>query len=293
MTESAGVATTPGVVDAHHHLWDLQVRDQPWTVQVPPLHRTFDLAELRPQLAAAGVDRTVLVQTIHVAEETPELVELAASSPVIAGVVGWTDLTHASVDDQLAALRAAPGGDWLVGIRHGVQSEADPQWLRRADVTRGLRAVGSAGLVYDLLVTTSQLPAVIETVRALPGVRFVLDHGGKPPIATGELDPWREHIDAIAGAPNIAVKLSGLFTEAAADWSADDIRPFTEHLLDRFGAERVMFGSDWPVSTLRATYGNVVTATRTIVEALSSREQDAVFGGTAIRWYDLDAVERC
>jgi len=293
LTEAVEVMADPRVVDSHHHLWDLGVRDQPWTVLLPSLRRTFDLAELRPQLEAAGVGRTVLVQTVHVAEETPEMLRLAAISPVVAGVVGWTDLTVDDVDERLAALRAAPGGEWLVGVRHGVQGEADPRWLQRPDVTRGLRAVGSVGLVYDLLVTTTQLPAVIETVRALPGVRFVLDHGGKPPIARGGLDPWRQHIDAIAAAENVAVKLSGLFTEAAPDWSVDDIRPFADHLLDRFGAERTMFGSDWPVSTLRATYGEVVAATRVLTGALSPGEQAAVFGGTATRWYDLDTGERC
>lgn len=290
MTEPSEVVLPP-VVDAHHHLWDLEVRDQPWTTELPSLRRSFGLAELLPQLAAAGVDRTVLVQTVDVAEETPELLGLAASCPVVSGVVGWTDLTAVGVGDRLAELRAAPGGEWLVGLRHGVQSEADPRWLQRTEVIRGLREVAAAGLVYDLLVTPTQLPAVIDTVHALPEVRFVLDHGGKPPIASGELDPWRSHVDALADAPNVAVKLSGLFTEAADGATADDVRPFAEHLLSRFGADRTMFGSDWPVSTLRAGYADVVAATRELVSAATSAEQRSVFGGTAVRWYGLDA--RC
>ena len=158
-------------VDAHHHLWDLAVRDQPWLADdgLEPLRRTFTVEELARAARPAGVDATVLVQTITDAAETPDLLALAAEHELIAGVVGWVDLTADDVAGALVALRELPGGDRLVGIRHQVQGEPDPEWLCRADVRRGLRAVADAGLAYDLLTIPVQLPAAVATVRALPG----------------------------------------------------------------------------------------------------------------------------
>ena len=276
-------------VDAHHHVWDLAVRDQPWTAGLPALRRSFALAELEPELRREGIDATVLVQTVDVPEETPELLALAAKHPVIAGVVGWVDLTAPDVADQIAELVAGPGGRRLVGIRHGVQGEPDPRWLCRDDVRRGLAAVADAGLVYDLLVVPVQLPAAVETVRALPGLRFVLDHAGKPMIAQGERAGWAADIAALGAEDNVAVKLSGLVTEADLDnWSIDDIRPYAEDVLAAFGPERTMYGSDWPVCLLAADYPRVAGLARALIAGLSEVERDAVLGGTAARWYRLD-----
>jgi L-fuconolactonase len=275
-------------IDAHHHVWDLAVRDQPWTAGLPSLRRTFGFDELRPQLAEAGIDATVLVQTITVADETPEFLALAERTPEIAGVVGWVDLTAADVPERLESLRSGPGGRWLVGIRHQVQGEADPAWLVRPDVLHGLAAVADAGLSYDLIVTASQLPAAIGAAHELPDLRFILDHGGKPLIATGQTQPWRRDIAALAALPNVAVKLSGLFTEAAPDWTVDTIRPYVEHLLASFGPQRIMFGSDWPVCTLRAEYVDVVALTRELLADCSAADAAAIFGSTVTSWYGLD-----
>ncbi len=277
-------------IDAHHHVWDLSVRDQPWTADLPGLHRSFDLAELRPSVLAHGVDATVVVQTITVADETPELLALAAREPLVAGVVGWVDLTAPDVADRLAALRSRPGGHRLVGIRHQVQGEPDPRWLCRDDVRRGLAAVAAAGLAYDLLVVPPQLPAAIETVAALPELTFVLDHAGKPAIASGGgLASWRSDIRALAALPNVAVKLSGLITEADhATWTVDQLRPYARTLLDAFGADRVMFGSDWPVCLLAGSYDDVIAAAEVLTGGLDAREQAAVFGRTAARWYRIE-----
>jgi L-fuconolactonase len=276
-------------VDAHHHVWDLAVRDQPWTAGLPALRRSFGLAELEPALRGAGIDATVLVQTVDLPDETPEFLALAEAHPLVAGVVGWVDLTAPDVADQLAAAAAAPGGRHLVGIRHGVQSEPDPRWLCRPDVRRGLAAVADAGLVYDLLVVPGQLPAAVDTAAALPGLRFVLDHAGKPRIAEGAREPWSADILALAGHDNVAVKLSGLVTEADhGGWKPADIRPYAEHVLTAFGPGRTMFGSDWPVCLLAADYPDVVELARDQAAALSPAEQAAVFGGTAARWYGLD-----
>lgn len=182
---------TPGIVDAHHHVWDLSVRDQDWITgpELAPIRRTFTLDDLAPDLRAAGVDATVLVQTVTVAEETPEFLALAERSELVAGVVGWTDLTRPDVDDTLERLRELPGGRHLVGIRHQVQGEPDPEWLLRPDVRRGLAAVADAGLVYDLLVLPHQLPACVKAAAEHPELTFVLDHLGKPPIASGSSTP--------------------------------------------------------------------------------------------------------
>ncbi|NNN33237.1 amidohydrolase family protein [Streptomyces sp. S3(2020)] len=270
-------------VDAHHHLWDLAVRDQDWIAEDSPIRRDFTVADLAPEAAAAGVDRTVLVQTITVAEETPEFLELADTHDLIAGVVGWTDLTRPDVADELARLRELPGGRHLKGIRHQVQGEPDPHWLLRADVRRGLAAVAEAGLVYDLLVLPHQLPACVKAAEALPQLTFVLDHLGKPPIASGALEPWAADLRALAAHPNTVGKLSGLVTEAdPATWTIDDLRPYADVALDAFGPDRLMFGSDWPVCGLAATYGEVLDTARALVGP-----DTRVFETTATRVYDL------
>jgi L-fucono-1,5-lactonase len=279
------------MIDAHHHLWDPARRSYPWMEDpaLGPIRRRYGLDELRALTAAAGIERTVLVQTVGDVAETEEfLLTAAASEGLIAGVVGWVDLTAGSVDDALAALSDGPAGARLVGVRHQVQDEATPDWLARADVARGIDAVGRAGLVYDLLVRADGVPACIAAADAHPAVQFVLDHAGKPPIATGELDGWRRDIAALARRPNVTVKLSGLVTEAAwQSWSAADLRPVVEHLLVCFGPTRMMFGSDWPVCELAASYGEVFSVAGELLAGLDPAERADVFGGTASRVYGL------
>ncbi|MDT9696446.1 amidohydrolase family protein [Streptomyces sp. P17] len=269
-------------VDAHVHVWDLSVRDQDWIGRNSPIRRDFTVADLAPRARAAGVDRAVLVQTVTVREETPEFLALADEHDLIAGVVGWTDLTGPDVAEELARLRELPGGRYLKGIRHQVQGEADPRWLLRADVRRGLAAVAEAGLVYDLVVLPHQLPACAKAAAALPELTFVLDHLGKPLVASGALEPWATDIRALAALPNTVCKLSGLLTEAdPASWTVDGLRPFADTVLDAFGPDRLMFGSDWPVCTQVASYGEVLAITREWADA------DEIFHGTAVRVYDL------
>ncbi|MEU2715391.1 amidohydrolase family protein [Streptomyces sp. NPDC007205] len=275
-------------VDAHHHLWDLSVRDQDWIPEHSPLRRDFTLADLEPEARAAGVDRTVLVQTVTVPEETPELLALAAEHDLIAGVVGWTDLTRTDVADELARLRELPGGAFLKGIRHQVQGEPDPGWLLRKDVRRGLAAVAAAGLVYDLVVLPHQLPACTEAAAALPRLTFVLDHLGKPPIASGEHEPWASALRALAALPNTVAKLSGLVTEAdPAARTVADLRPYTDTALEAFGPGRLMSGSDWPVCTLTATYAEVHATAAELTAGLGETERQALFEGTATAVYRL------
>ncbi len=279
-------------VDAHHHVWDITTRRQPW-MSAPgcePMARTFSASEHAVLAQAAGVDASVVVQCVSDEAETCELLEIARADPVIAAVVGWVDLTAADIADRLGALLAAPGGECLRGIRHQVHDEADPDWLRRPDVLRGIRAVGAAGLLYELLVKTPQLPAAIVAVGELPEVQFVVDHAAKPPIAAGAREPWSSLLTSLATHSNVTCKLSGLTTEATwQSWTDDDLRPWATVVLDAFGPGRVMAGSDWPVCTLAATYEASLGVADRLSRHLSSAEREAVLDGTARSTYRLPA----
>jgi len=276
-------------VDSHHHFWDPGRADYPWmTDDLVAIRRAFGPDDLRPLLAAARIDASIVVQTRSSIEETAELLATAAGEPFVAGVVGWVDLTDPAVPEAISRLRELPGGQRLVGVRHQVHDEDDPAWLGRPDVRRGLAAVGDAGLTYDLLVRTRELPAALEAVRALPDLRFVVDHVAKPEIARGVLEPWAGRLSTLAGLPNTFCKLSGMVTEAVwTDWSVDDLRPYAEVVLETFGPSRLLFGSDWPVCLLAAGYQDVVDVTHALLEDLSVDERGAVFGGTALEVYRL------
>jgi L-fucono-1,5-lactonase len=281
------------IVDTHHHLWDPAARRHAWLDGLPRLRRPFTMVDYRAAAAAEGVTASVLVQVLNSAEETGEFLAIAAGSaeggvPVIAGVVGWADLTREDLGDELDRLRGLPGGDRLVGLRHLVQDEPDPGWLERPGVQRGLRAVGAAGLAFDLLVRPGQLPAALRAATELSDVRFVLDHGAKPEIAAGRIEPWAGLVGSLAGLPNVTCKLSGLVTEAGTGWSAGDFLPYVDRLLGSFGPGRLMFGSDWPVCTLAASYREVMALARDALGGrLSPGERDAVFGANAVGVYGL------
>jgi L-fuconolactonase len=247
--------------------------------------------ELRPHLGRNAIDTTVVVQTLCRVEETTDLLAAAAREPLIGGVVGWVDLSSPSVSDRLVELIEGKGGDRLVAIRHLVQSEPDPRWLCREDVSQGIRAVSAANLVTEVVVRPWQLSSVFETVRDLDGVSFVLDHGGKPNVAAGSLPSWREDVSRIGKLPNVAVKLSGLVTEAGhRTWTVDQLRPYCEVLLETFGTDRTMWGSDWPVCLLAASYDEVALAAEELTSHLSGTEKEAIFGATALQWYSMRTI---
>jgi L-fuconolactonase len=278
------------VVDGHHHFWDPERRDYYWMGdELSPIRRAFGPDDLRPLLAKAQVDRTIVVQTIPSVDETREFLATAAATDFLAGVVGWVDLTDPDMAKTLSELRAGPGGSLLVGIRHQVHDEPDADWLLRKEVRRGIEAVGEAGLVYDILVRTREVPAALELVRLLPEVRFVIDHMAKPRIAAGSSDPeWERAMAPFSECENVTCKLSGMVTEASpTGWTVDDLRPYVRRALGWFGAERCIFGSDWPVCLLAATYEQVIEAMRDLTSDLKAVEQEAVFGGNAVRVYGL------
>ena len=321
----------PVMIDAHHHLWDLAAREhhwlmgrQPWATddELARLRRSFTLADLVPLAAAAGVTGTVVIQTAAESWETPDLLALAAGrdpyatgrlacgpepgrgGPVdasrdeaagggglLAGVVGWTDLTAPAVADAVAGLRALPGGQFLCGIRHPVLAEADPGWLARPAVLRGLLALAAEGLTFDLVTLPHQLPAAVTAARSVPELGFVLDHLGGPPADSGQdaaNGPWATAIRSLASQPNVTCQLSGAHTSPAR---ASDLRPYYETVLAAFGPDRLMFGSDWPVSTLAAAYGQVCDLYRELTAQLGTTEQEAIFDSTARRVYQLPGPE--
>lgn len=277
------------MIDSHHHVWDVDVREHAWLSDLPVINHTFGLDDLRPIAAAAGVDGTVLVQVLAEVSETREFLALAAADPLVRGVVGWVDLTRADVGDTLAALRAGTGGDHLVGIRHLVQSEPDLAWLLRPDVRAGIAAVGAAGLAYDLLIRPEHLDVAAELVAALPEVSFVLNHLAKPNVAAGEIDDWAVGMRRLSRRPNVACKVSGILTEAGDDFSVSVLTPYVQVAVEAFGPARLMLGSDWPVSLLAAQYPQVMA---TLVQTLRSAgvtgsDLEDVCGATAKRWYHL------
>ncbi|MFI7550927.1 amidohydrolase family protein [Micromonospora sediminimaris] len=281
-----------GIVDAHHHLWVRARHPQPWIdpVTMATIDADFELADLAPLARAAGVTSTVVVQSIASARETVDLLRVAADDVLVGGVVGWVDLTADDVADRLDRLRAAPGGQRLVGIRHLVQSETDPAYLDRPDVRRGIAAVGVAGLVFDLLVRQHQLPMAARLAHDLPEVRFVLDHLGKPALGTPEFDNWKRDLRTLAKAANTTAKVSGLTTEVPrSPWSTADLRPAVDHAFDVFGPQRLMFGSDWPVSLLATSYPRWIEAVTELLGDLDPTGRAAFWGGTARRSYGLGA----
>lgn len=271
------------IVDAHHHFWDPERADYPWlTEEFGAIRRAFGPADLAPILETVGVDATVLVQTRSSLDETREFLAIAAAAPFVRGVVGWVNLTDPAVAETIAALQEGPGGDRLVGIRHQVHDEPDPDWLARDEVRRGIKAVAAAGLAYDILVRSRELPAARGTVASMPDTQFVIDHLAKPPIRDGAFEPWAGLITSFAGFPNASWKLSGLVTEADwGNWQAADLAPFVDHAMATLGPDRLIFGSDWPVCLLAAPYERVVATAQELTASLSDTERATVFGGNA------------
>ena len=236
-------------------------------------------------VSASAVERVILVQVINNADETAEFLTCAESHDVIAGVVGWADLRHPGLADVVHELS---GRGHLVGIRHQALAEIDPGgWLISPVVGRGLDVLERLGLPFDLMLRPQHLRSATATARAHPSLRFVLDHLGKPPVATGSLDRWAADLRQLAREPNVCCKLSGIHTMARAGWTYGDLEPYLDVALTAFGSDRLIFGSDWPVSTQAASYQQVHDVAKTACSGLSASEQAAVFGENARRVYRL------
>ncbi|HEY8982274.1 MAG TPA: amidohydrolase family protein [Streptomyces sp.] len=291
---------TPAVplVDAHHHLWDLAQRPQPWLddPEVAAIRRTFTPDDLRSTATHPVADRrlrgTVAVQCVAEVAETEDLLALAEQEPLIQAVVGWADLTAPEIGDVLDHLRAGPGGEYLRSLRHLVQSETDPNWLQRPDVERGLRAARERGLGYDVLVRAHQLDQAIRLAERFPDLPQVLDHAGKPDIARKDIADWEVGIRRLAAHPHVVCKVSGLITEADhTHWTTADIRPVWDVLVSAFGPERLMFGSDWPVANLAGGWNRWADTVDQLLTGWSDGDVHAFLAGTASTFYRLPAPE--
>jgi L-fuconolactonase len=273
-------------IDAHQHFWHFDpVRDAWITDEMAALRRDFLPGELEELLRAADMDGCVAVQADTSEVETLFLLELAERHDFVKGVVGWVDLCAGDVEERVEALAQSA---LLRGMRHIVQAEAD-DYLEREDVTRGIAAVGVAGLTYDVLVYARQLPAVLSLADRLGEQPLVVDHLAKPEIRDGVLEPWAAHMRALAEHPNVWCKVSGMVTEAAWDgWRPEDMKPYLDVVFEAFGPRRLMFGSDWPVCLLAATYPEVVEVVASYASGLTREEQAGLFGDNAVRFYGLD-----
>lgn len=282
------------IIDSHHHFWDPAAGgDYGWlSGPFDPINRKFEPVDLRPALNANGVAGTVLVQTWNDLGETWDFIRLAEATDFVKGVVGWVDLASPGVADTLDELGNSPQGRWLVGIRHLIQTESDPNWLLREDVRRGLKAVQNRGPVYDLVPNLPQLPACIRTVEDFPEMRFVLDHISKPEIRNGSFKEWAALMQGFRRQrTHVWCKLSGMVTEADwANWTPGDLRPYVMEVLDIFGVDRCMFGTDWPVCLVAASYDRVMDALRECLRDLTGPELDQVFGRSAMQAYRLPEV---
>jgi L-fuconolactonase len=285
------------VVDAHQHFWTYGTYQTSW-MQVPPyagdpasqpLRRSFQPDDLIPELKAAGVHYTV---TIEAADDVAENVALFAKARTydwIAGVVGWAPPAHPN--DVERTLDACAGARTLVGVRHLINVEPDPDWIVRPDVLNGLRVLAARGLTFDYVgILPRHLEHVPLVAQHVPDLRIVIDHLGKPPIAAREFEPWSSLLARAARMPNVFAKVSGLDAGGAEDWSAADIAPYIDRALELFGPERLMFGSDWPVAALRGGYINVWRETNLALASLSRDERDRILGGTAVAFYRLPVI---
>jgi L-fuconolactonase len=273
-------------IDAHQHFWDIESGHYDWpTEQHGPIYRTFRPSDLAPLLTSAGVDRTVCVQTVNTIRDTDAMLDAADEHPFIAGVVGWLPLEDPAGLEQEAARW---GGRPLCGIRHLIHHEADPDWVVRPTVVDGLRRAAALGLAFDVVaVFPRHLRHVPVIADAVPELTIVIDHLANPPIRNDGWERWREELAAAAARPNVFAKLSGLDTAAGPGWTRRELAPAVDVALEAFGAERLLFGSDWPVCLVQSSYDEVVSAARQLTAALSPTERDAVFGGTARRVYRL------
>ena len=275
------------MIDSHQHFWQVRRFEYPWmTKDLGVLYRDYLPADLAPVLKQNGVNKTVLVQASNSVAESRWLLDLADANSFIAGVVGWVDLTSADIDRQLDELTAHPK---FKGVRHLVESEPRDDWLIQPTVLANLKRLSSYGLSYDLLVHTRHLKCVPWIAEHCPYLALVIDHLAKPPIARNEITEWSQALAPLATFPNIYCKLSGLVTESNwATWQTDDLRPFVDRALELFGPERMMFGSDYPVCLLAASYDRVLDAFQEILKDLGEAEREKIFSKNAAQFYRLN-----
>ncbi|MBI2964908.1 MAG: amidohydrolase family protein [Chloroflexi bacterium] len=274
------------VVDSHQHFWDTRKLTYDWMGPGPsPLKRNFLPKDLKPLIDDVGVDRTVIVQAHASLDEARWIISLAERHEFIAGTVCWVDLAdrrHGSTLDELQKSK------YFNGVRHIWHDEPDDAWILQSAVVRGLKELARRGIPYDLLTYPQHLKYVPKLYEKVPDLSGVIDHISKPAIARAQFEPWGADIAKVAEIPSVYCKVSGMITEARRGlWTAEDLKPYVEHVVDVFGHDRLMFGSDWPVCTLAGTYRRVFDAANTALGKIPKNAWAKVFGGNAIKFYRL------
>ena len=273
-------------VDAHHHVWRLARGDYGWlTPALAAIYRDFSLDDLHPLLERIRIGTTVLVQAAPTVAETEFLLEVAhGSGGLVRGVVGWVDLAAPAGASTLERLARDP---LLKSIRPMLQDIGDPEWILRRDVDAQLGVIEQLGLRFDALVKPPQLPALMQMVERHPNLPVVIDHGGKPAIGDRDWEPWASEIAGLADYPTVVCKLSGLVTEAGSGWSPHALSAYVDHLLETFGPQRLLWGSDWPVVNLAGGYHRWARASDQLLARLPEADRNAIYGDNARRFYGL------
>ena len=274
-------------IDAHQHFWQRGKFKDAWLdePQHKPISGSFLPEHLAPHLKQCGIDGSVFVQTQHDVEENRWVLDLAKKHPFILGVVGWVDLASPKCEEQLLEFKDNPK---FVGIRHITQGEADDDFIVRDDVVRGLKVLEKHQVPFDLLFYVKHLKYAATLARKLPNLPMVIDHLAKPRIKDHVTEGWIENLKAAAKFPNVHCKLSGMVTEADwKSWTAADLKPYVQAALEAFGADRCMYGSDWPVCLLAAPYAKQHLALKEALGPLSDSDQAKIFGATAEKFYGL------
>jgi len=275
-------------IDSHHHLWAINDTDYVWMGAAHAvIRRDFLIPELEATCRESGIDGTVAVQARQMVGETGFLLDIAAACPLVRGVVGWVPLLENGGEPWLETFAANPK---LRGVRHVVHDEPDDNFILRPDFNQGIRNLAKYGLLYDILIFWKHLPQTIEFVDLHPEQPFVVDHIAKPRIARDNFDTeWANGIRELAKRQHVSCKISGMVTEVRDEtWDAEMLRPYFDTILEAFGPQRVMFGSDWPVCLLRSSYADWADACATLASALSPDEQSAFWSANATRIYGLE-----
>lgn len=275
-------------IDSHQHYWKADRGDYHWmSPEVPLLRRDYLPIDLRPLLLGNGIQKTVLVQAAQTTAETDFLLNLAAVDDSIAGVVGWLELDDAGFPAQFERYRQSAK---FIGVRPMLQDLPDDDWILRPRVLEALRLLADADFPFEFLTYPRHLPFVLQVLDAVPGLRAVVDHISKPEIRAGRQEPWKSWMARIAQHQNLYCKFSGMITEADHQhWSTSDLRPYVEHVVECFGIDRVMFGSDWPVCLLAGSYSQVIAALRELLSPVLNEDAERkIFGANAARFYKLD-----
>jgi len=276
------------IIDAHQHFWDVSRGEYAWLRPNDPiLYQNYLPKDLVPLLSESDVAATVLIQAAPSELETQYLFRLSGAHSFIAGVVGWVDLDSPEADRRIANL-IADGQGKLKGLRPMIQDIVEADWVMGSALDRAFQSMIDHDLAFDALVRPSQLPALRLRLLRHPGLRVVLDHAGKPPVAAGDFDAWARNLERLAQDTSASVKMSGILTEAGNRTTFEELRPYVEHIFRCFGPERMMWGSDWPVLNRASRYGDWLDQSAAWVRRYAPRYEEEIFARTAMRMYQLE-----